>query len=316
MKPVEAVSKFRSFMRLRHLALSTEQSYCAWLERFMRFLADQPLRELTSEQRVEAFLSQLARQEVSASTQNQAFNALVMFYRDVLGQPLAKVDALRANKPVTLRDAPSVAEVRAMLGQVKNVNGYPTRLIVHLIYGCGLRVTEPCNLRVKDVELGAQRLVIRAGKGAKDRVVPIPCSLYAGLRDELEAARVTWKRDVENGLPVQLPFLLAKKYPASRFAWKWAFVFPAHRPCEHPRTGELVRYRLHEASVQQAVREASGGDIKPHELRHAYATHCLNAGQNPRAIQQAMGHKSLETTMGYLHAEAMSVRSPLEAVLA
>lgn len=314
MKDTEASFKFRSYMRLRHLALSTEQSYCAWLERFMRFLADHPLRELTREQRVEAFLSQLARQDVSASTQNQAFNALVMFYREVLGKPLERVDALRANKPVTLRDAPSVAEVRAMLAQVKNVNGYPTRLIVHLLYGCGLRVTEPCNLRVKDVELGAQRLVVRAGKGAKDRVVPIPCSLYAGLRDELEAARVTWKRDVENGLPVQLPSLLARKYPASRFAWKWAFVFPQHRPCEHPRTGELVRYRLHEANVQQAVREASGGDIKPHELRHAYATHCLNAGQNPRAIQQAMGHKSLETTMGYLHAEAMSVRSPLEVL--
>ena len=303
-------------MRLKHLAWSTEQSYLAWLARYMRFLGQMRAvgSAMTSEQKVETFLSELARQDVSASTQNQAFNALVMFYRDVAGTPLARIDALRANKPVTLREAPDRDEVRALLAAVKDVHGYPTRLITHLIYGCGLRVTEPCNLRVKDVELNSGRLLICAAKGAKDRVVPIPCSLHAGLRDALEAARVVWKQDVRNGLPVQLPNLLAKKYPQSRFAWKWAWVFPQKSPCKHPRTGELVRYRLHEAHVQTAIRKASGGNIKPHELRHAYATHCLNQGQNPRAIQQAMGHKSLETTMGYLHAEALRVRSPLEEV--
>lgn len=312
MKQTQALDKFRDYMRLKHLALSTEQSYLAWLARYMRFLTVAGVEGMTAEQKVEAFLSDLARQDVSASTQNQAFNALVMFYREIVGQPLARIDALRANKPITLRHAPDREEVRALLAKVKDVHGYPTRLITHLIYGCGLRVTEPCNLRVKDVELQNQRLVIHAAKGAKDRVVPIPCSLHAGLRDAIEAARVTWKRDVTNGLPVQLPGLLAKKYPQSRFAWKWAWVFPQKSPCEHPRTGELVRYRLHEANVQLAIRQASDGNIKPHELRHAYATHCLNQGQNPRAIQQAMGHVSLETTMGYLHAEAMSVRSPLE----
>lgn len=316
MKHQEASCKFRDYMRLKHLAWSTEQSYLAWLARYMRFLGQMRAvgSAMTSEQKVETFLSELARQDVSASTQNQAFNALVMFYRDVAGTPLARIDALRANKPVTLREAPDRDEVRALLAAVKDVHGYPTRLITHLIYGCGLRVTEPCNLRVKDVELNSGRLLICAAKGAKDRVVPIPCSLHAGLRDALEAARVVWKQDVRNGLPVQLPNLLAKKYPQSRFAWKWAWVFPQKSPCKHPRTGELVRYRLHEAHVQTAIRKASGGNIKPHELRHAYATHCLNQGQNPRAIQQAMGHKSLETTMGYLHADALRVRSPLEEV--
>lgn len=314
MKQIQAFDKFRDYMRLKHLALSTEQSYLAWLVRYMRFLAGEPVEGMTGEQKVEAFLSALARQDVSASTQNQAFNALVMFYREIVGQPLARIDALRANKPVTLREAPDREEVRALLAAVKDVHGYPTRLITHLIYGCGLRVTEPCNLRVKDVELQNQRLVIHGAKGGKDRVVPLPCSLHAGLRDALEAAKVTWKRDVANGLPIQLPGLLAKKYPQSRFAWKWAWVFPQKSPCNHPRTGELVRYRLHEANVQLAIRQASGGNIKPHELRHAYATHCLNQGVNPRAIQQAMGHKCLETTMGYLHAEAMSVRSPLESI--
>lgn len=315
MKTQEAIDKFQSYMRLRHLALSTEQSYLAWLSRYMRFLSKAGMEMDSSEARVEAFLGDLARQQVSASTQNQAFNALVMFYREVLGQPLGRVDALRANRPAQVRTAPTVDEVRELLASVRDVNGYPTRLITHLIYGCGLRVTEPCNLRVKDVSMQEQRLVIRSAKGGKDRVVALPCSLYSGLRDQLEAARVTWKRDVANGIPLQLPNLLAKKYPASRFAWKWAWLFPAHRPCQHPRTGETVRYRLHEANVQQAIREASGGNIKPHELRHAYATHCLNRGTSPRAIQLAMGHKSLETTMGYLHAEILSVRSPLEVMV-
>ena len=312
MKPEQAAAKFRDFMRLRHLAISTEQCYLAWLDRYMRFLAAEGSRWGPSEERVQAFLTGLAHREVSASTQNQAFNALVMFYREVVGQPLAKVDALRANKPQRLREAPSVAETRAMLAAVRDVQGYPTRLIAHLLYGCGLRVSEPCNLRVKDVDLAGSRLVIRAAKGDKDRVVALPCSLFAGLRDQLEVARVVWRQDVAAGVPIALPGLLARKYPQSRWAWKWAWVFPQRRPCRHPRTGETVRWRVHEANVQAAIREASGGGIKPHELRHAYATHSLNRGINPRAIQQAMGHASLETTMGYLHAEALSVPSPLE----
>lgn len=312
MKPEQAAAKFRDFMRLKHLAISTEQCYLSWLDRYMRFLAAEGGRWGSSEERVQAFLTGLAHREVSASTQNQAFNALVMFYREIVGQPLAKVDALRAKAPVRLRESPSVAETRAMLAAVRDVQGYPTRLIAHLLYGCGLRVSEPCNLRVKDVDLTGSRLVIRAAKGDKDRVVALPCSLFAVLRDQLEVARVVWRQDVAAGVPIALPGLLAQKYPQSRWAWKWAWVFPQRRPCRHPRTGETVRWRVHEANVQAAIREASGGGIKPHELRHAYATHSLNRGINPRAIQQAMGHASLETTMGYLHAEALSVPSPLE----
>jgi integrase len=240
---------------------------------------------------------------------------LIFFYREVLQTALGNINALRAKRPVTIREAPTEAETRALLEKVGNVHGYPTRLIVHLLYGCGLRVTEPCNLRIKDVDLSGQRLILRAAKGAKDRVVALPCSLYTGLRDQIEAARVTWKQDAAAGIPVVLPGLLARKYPASQFAWKWAWLFPSHTTCRHPRTGQTVRWRIHEANVQRAVR-ATGCGIKPHQLRHAYATHCLNRGTNPRAIQQAMGHHSLETTMGYLHAESLSVRSPLDAMTA
>jgi site-specific recombinase XerD len=283
----------------------------------MRFLADGHAAGQPSEQKVEAFLTQLAHQGVSASTQNQAFNALVFFYREVIGQPVGNVAALRAKKPQQIRRAPAPEEVRSVLGAVKDVHGYPTRLMVHLIYGCGLRVTEPCNLRIQDVDLRGQRLLVKSAKGNKDRVVALPCSLFAAVRDQIEAARVIYKQDVNNRVPIALPGLLAKKYPQSQFAWKWAWLFPSKTTCEHPRTGVTVRYRVHEANVQKAVRDAcraTGNDFKPHELRHAYATHCLNGGQNPRAIQQAMGHANLETTMGYLHAEALSVRSPLEPV--
>ena len=318
MNDKEALRKLSDTIRLRRLAWTTEQAYYSWLSRYMRFLADGHAAGMPSEKKAEAFLTQLAHQDVSASTQDQAFNALVFFYREVIGQPLGNVDALRAKKPKQIRRAPSTDEVRRVLAAVKDVHGYPTRLIVHLIYGCGLRVTEPCNLRIQDVDLRQQTLLLKSAKGGKDRVVSLPCSLFSGIRDQIEAARVTWKRDAVNGVPVALPGQLARKYPQSQFAWKWAWLFPSHTTCQHPRSGVTVRYRVHEANVQKAVREAcraTGNDFKPHELRHAYATHCLNGGQNPRAIQQAMGHSNLETTMGYLHAEALSVRSPLEAVL-
>jgi integron integrase len=311
MNTAQALQKLVDTIRRKHFSLSTEQVYAQWLVRYMRWLDERSEPGQSSEQKLEGFLTQLAHQDVSASTQNQAFNALVFFYREVMQTPLGKVDALRAKRPVTLREAPSLDETKALLANVQDVHGYPTRLIVHLLYGCGLRVTEPCNLRIKDVDLAGQRLVIRAAKGAKDRVVGLPCSLYAGLRDQIEAARVTWKRDAAAGVPVAMPHLLAKKYPQSAFAWKWAWLFPSHTTCAHPRTGQIVRWRIHEANVQKAVRQTRLG-IKPHELRHAYATHSLNRGGNPRAIQQAMGHNSLETTMGYLHAESLSVRSPLD----
>lgn len=259
----------------------------------------------------------LARRDVSASTQNQAFNAILFFYEQALGQKLNGVQALRAKRPEHLRRAPSMQEVKALLAEVGKAEPFAVNLAVRLIYGCGLRVTEPLNLRVRDCELWADRLVIRSAKGGKDRFVPVPCSLASELQEQMDTAKAIWHRDQSARLPIALPHLLARKYPHWQWNLQWAWLFPANHPCQHPRSGEWVRYRLHEANVQRAVRRACrslGLQIVPHELRHAYATHCLSGGQNPRAIQAAMGHRSLETTMGYLHAEAASVRSPLEAL--
>ena len=272
---------------------------------------------ITSEQKVERFLTELAKSECSASTQNQAFAAILFFYANVAGKPLEKVDALRAKRPAQVRVAPSVDDVRQLLGSVADVHGYPTRLVVKLLYGCGLRVSEPLNLRVKDVLLSESRLVIRGAKGGKDRIVPLPCSLVNEIKTQLRAARVTWERDVANQIPVQLPGLLGKKYPQSRFAWQWAFVFPSHHPCQHPRTGETVRYRMHEANVQKCVKDAArkhGLAITPHVLRHGYASHALRNGANVRDIQDALGHSHINTTMGYLTPTSCSVNSPLELI--
>jgi len=314
MNQTEAITMLHNAMRLNHFALSSEQAYAGWLLRFMRFVA-KVRPGMTSEQKIEAFLTALARDEVAASTQNQAFNALVFFYRRCLKQELKGINALRARREVTVRRAPEAAEVRRLIEDVRDESHYPVRLVVKLIYGCGLRVTEPLALRVRDVELLHSRLIIRRAKGGKDRVVALPCSLTSELRAQLAVARLVWQRDQAAQVPIKLPSRLEKKYPRSQWSWQWAWVFPQAHPCADPRTGRTVRWHQLESTVQRAVKSSCrrlGVEILPHELRHAYATHTLNAGQNPRAIQQAMGHKSLETTMGYLHAEAVSVRSPLE----
>jgi integrase len=173
-------------------------------------------------------------------------------------------------------------------------------------------------LRIKDVNLERFSLVIMGAKGGKDRVVSLPPSLAPELVQQMEFARAVWRRDNQNHIPLMLPHQLARKFPDYQFDWPWAWLFPAYHTCRHPRTGTEVRYRMHEANVQRAIQQARrklGISVLPHELRHGYATHCLENGVNPRAIQQAMGHASLETTMGYLHAESLSVRSPLETVL-
>jgi len=192
-------------------------------------------------------------------------------------------------------------------------------LIARLLYGCGLRVSEPLNLRIKDLNFEKLTFFIVGAKAGKDRVVAIPPSLVPELVQQMKFAQAVWLRDKQNQIPVTLPHQLARKYPEYQYSWPWAWLFPSHNTCFHPRTHLENRYRMHEANVQRAIKEARrrlGISVLPHELRHGYATHSMNNGISPRAIQLAMGHNSLETTMGYLHAESLSVQSPLESLLA
>lgn len=314
----QAINRMREVARLRHLSYSTEKSYCTWLTRYCSWLAAHPTVG-ESRTKVEAFLTSLAQDELSASSQNQAFCALLFFYRDCMSVDLGRVDALRAKKSVRERYSPTFDEVKALLGGITDSGGYPTRLVVHLIYGCGLRVNEPISLRVKDVDLRESRLIIRQAKGDKDRVVPLPCSLIKPLATQLEYAKSVSSKDIEDGIPVQLPNHLDKKYPRLSFSTQWAFVFPGRAPCRHPRTGLIVRWHMLDQTVQRAVRACVRRldlppMITPHCLRHAYATHTMRAGSSVRDIQVVMGHKSLETTMGYLHHEAARVVSPIDSM--
>ncbi len=206
--------------RLRHLSYSTEDAYVFWLRKFAHAKLKYP-KDWTPEQCMEAFLSAQARRGCAASTQNQAFNSLLFVYREVLQVQLGNVKALRAKRPAHIKYSPSRSEVKALLDDVRDHGGYPTRLIVKLLYARGLRVTEPLNLRIKDVRIEDSKLIIRGAKGGKDRAAAVPCALMPALREQIERARMKWKMDAANQMPVPLPGNLATKYPNAQFSWQW-----------------------------------------------------------------------------------------------
>lgn len=315
MNKEQALARAVAVMRRQHKALATEQVYTHWLKRYIAALSQMPAT-LTSEQKIERFLTELARKDVSAATQNQAFNAVLFFYRDCLGVQLKDIDALRATRPEHQRRALSINEVRTLLAAVRDDGGYPANLLVHLLYGCGLRVGEAVALRVKDIDVPEQQIFIREPKFGRDRVVKMPCALVPRIEQQLDAAKITWLRDRERKVPVQLPHQLRRKYPEFEFAWQWAWFAPMKFPCRDPREpSRWVRWHVLPSVVQRAVKRArreTGVMAVPHELRHSYATHCLNRGVNIKALSEAMGHKQIETTSGYCHAEALSVVSPLD----
>jgi site-specific recombinase XerD len=312
----DAILLARETCKRQRLSLSTEKAYTYWIGQYGQFLKSHALRSDPPTSKMEAFLTRLAVQGVSASTQNQAFNALLFLYRECLKVELGPVDALRARRTERVRDCPSVDEVRRLLSAVKDTHGYPTRLIVHLLYACGLRVTEPLNLRIKDLDLSRSQFVIRQAKADKDRVVSFPPCLRSALERQLVIAKTLAANDRAHGIPIPLPGLLGRKYPRAPFFERWAWLFPSRTTCRDPRTGEVVRWRCHEANVQRAVRQAASScsldGISPHLLRHAFATHTLRNGAMVRDVQVVLGHVSLETTMGYVHPEADRVLSPLQ----
>lgn len=314
MTTAEAVQKVREFIRLKHFSQSTEDSYCYYVRQFCEHSFSLSKSTLT-EKRIESYLSTFAASEASASSQNVAFNAVLFLYRNILGVEPKGIDALRARRPVHHRNAPAPEDTRSILKFISANEPSEISLAVDLIYGCGGRVCEPLNLRIRDVDLRNGQFVFRQAKQHKDRVVPIPESVETKLRQQIDYARHVWTRD-GNRWPVKLPGKLHLKYPRAQFDWQWFWLFPAKHSCQDKRSGMVVRWRLHQANIQRAVRRACYAlrlSVLPHELRHGYATDCLNRGANPRALQQVLGHKSLETTMGYLHAEALSVKSPLDA---
>jgi len=277
-----------------------------------------PPKEMATPE-IEAFLSHLAVDlRVSASTQNQAFNALSFLYKEVLKKELDdSIDAIRAKKPKRLPTVMTKEEAMKVIGAIPADH----QLMVKLIYGGGLRLMECLRLRVKDIDFENNQLVVRDAKGMKDRVTVLPDSLKASLRDHLERVKLVHQNDVARGYGrVYLPYALERKYPNASLEWGWQYVFPAKSLSEDPRTGEVRRHHVHENSVQKAVQTAVRlvGLTKPvnvHSFRHSFATHLLEANYDIRTVQELLGHNDVSTTMIYTHVlnkPGVSVKSPLD----
>jgi integron integrase len=305
-------------IRRRAYSIRTEQAYEQWVCRFVAFFDDQDPRELGAGE-VKAFLEHLAvRGKVAASTQNQALNALVFLYREVLDRPLTGLDGLvRAKRPRRLPVVLSRGEVHALLGEMQGIQW----LMASLLYGTGMRLMECVRLRVQDIDFGYRQITAHNAKGAKDRVVPLPEMVTAPLRDHLEMVRALFKADRERGLgEVYLPDALARKYPKAAREWGWQYVFPSARLSVDPRTGRTRRHHIHENGLQKAVKKAAQAAgiykrVNCHALRHSFATHLLEAGCDIRIVQELLGHADVSTTMIYTHVlntHGVAVRSPLD----
>jgi integron integrase len=295
-------------------------AYLAWVRRYILFHGKRHPAEMGGAE-VTRFLTWLAvDRKVAASTQNQALQALLFLYREVLEQDLAWLDGVvRAKRPRGLPVVLTRDEVRAVLEQLDGVS----RLMAMLLYGAGLRLLECVRLRVKDLDFGSNQIVVRGGKGGKDRVTLLPVALKADLARHVERVREQYQRDLERGAGwVELPTSLARKYPNAGREWAWQWVFPATRMYVDRATGQRRRHHLHESVLQRAVKEAvrRAGLTKPascHTLRHSFATHLLEDGYDIRTVQELLGHRDVSTTMIYTHVLNRgpgAVRSPADRV--
>jgi len=292
----------RLALRRTHYSYRTEQSYLHWIRRFVRFHHHRHPRDLGAAE-VTAFLNHLAAERrVASATQNQALSALLFLYRAVLGTPLPWLDGIeRAKRPLR---RPSVVSAEEASGLLAHMQGTPW-LVAGLLYGAGLRLREALGLRVKDIDLTRGEIVVREGKGAKDRVTMLPELLVQPLREHLTRVRALHAQDLQMGLgQAPLPFALARKYPRAGRDWGWQFVFPSRHVCRDPCSGRPVRFHLHESTIQRAVARGAlaariSRPVTPHTLRHGFATQLLRSGYDIRTVQELLGHKHVETTMIY-----------------
>lgn len=312
------LDQVRETIRVMHYSYRTEQSYVQWVKRFIFFHNKKHPKDMGKEE-VSAFLTHLAvDRHVSASTQNQALAALLFLYRAVLETDIGWIDnVVRAKKPQRLPTVLTREEVRAVFAKLDPIS----RLVPILLYGAGLRLMECLRLRVKDIDFSRNEIVVRDGKGAKDRVTMLPQKAKEPLKARLEKVREMHRRDLSGGNGrVELPYALAKKYPSADREWAWQYVFPAATVSRDPRSGGVRRHHLGEWVIQKAMTTAvrASGIAKPascHTLRHSFATHLLEDGYDIRTVQELLGHKDVSTTMIYTHVlnkGGKGVRSPID----
>ena len=307
-------------MRLHHYSIHTERSYLEWIRRFVLFHRMHSREELANgEGKIEAFLTDLAvRGKVSASTQNQAMNALVFLYRKVLKIPLdEKIDAVRAERKVNVPVVMTKDEVSRVISLMEGV----PQLIVKMLYGSGLRVLEAVRLRTKDVDFAMKQVTVRSGKGEKDRFTTLSASLIPLLENHLRRVKAIHDRDLAAGHgAVYLPYALERKYPNAATDWSWQYVFPAREVSTDPLSGVVRRHHVDPAVVNKAIKVAVRGAgltkvVSAHSFRHSFATHLLQRGTDIRTIQELLGHNDVATTMIYTHVlqqGRQGVPSPLD----
>jgi integron integrase len=311
------LDRLRAACRVRHYSLRTEDAYAAWVVRFVRFHGLRHPLEMGAAE-INAFLTHLAVEgHVSASTQNQAFSALLFLYQQVLEVDPGRIaGVVRARRPERLPVILSRDEVRAVLGRL---DGVP-RLVCCLLYGAGLRILDALRLRIQDIDFARAELLIRHGKGGKDRRTVLPAAARAELLAQVDRARRLFEKDRADRVGVSLPDALDVKYREAPYEWAWYHVFPARQRGIDPRDGLRKRHHLHETVIQRAVAEAArqaglAKHVTPHVFRHALATHLLEDGYDIRTVQELLGHASVETTMIYTHVlnrGGRGVRSPLD----
>jgi integron integrase len=305
--PKKLLDQVRDKIRFKHYSLSTENTYIAWTKQFILYHGKRHPADLGAAE-VEAFLTYLASQRrVSSSTQNQALSAILFLYRDVMGVTLPWLDSFeRSKKPRRLPVVLTVLETHKLLQEATSAP-MPISLIIRLLYGTGMRLMEAVRLRVKDVDLSRQEIIVRDGKGGKDRVTMLPDSLLDGMRSQL-ALRHEWHdRDLTlDKVDVWLPDALAEKYPNAAKEWGWQYVFAAKSYSIDPRSKRERRHHVEEKQVQRYVKRAAlaAGIAKPatpHTLRHSFVTHLLDSGYDIRTVQELLGHSDVATTMIYTH---------------
>jgi integron integrase len=314
------LDRLRDAVRRRHYSRRTEEAYIHWTKRFIYFHDKRHPAQL-GEAEVTAFLNYLANERgVSASTQNQALSALLFLYKEAIGTNLAWLDGLvRAKRPERMPVVLTAEETERVLSSLDGVHW----LMASLLYGTGMRLMECLRLRVKDVDFGYGQILVRDGKGEKDRVTMLPHKLIDPLKRQLQKARCLHDLDLQEGYgEVHLPYALSRKYPQAGFEWGWQYVFPSKNRSVDPDGGVIRRHHLDESGLQRAIKRATrlAGIHKPvhcHTFRHSFATHLLESGYDIRTVQELLGHSDVSTTMIYTHVlnrGGRSVRSPLDGV--
>jgi integron integrase len=329
-KPRDTITRemeaLRADIRWRKWSIQTEKCYCGWVRRYGMWLALSPVARgcVDSTARVTAYLTQLVTgpSPRAATSQDQALNAFVHYYKHVRKEPLGRLGEIP--RPKRAKRLPTVLtrdQVKTLLAAVEDTHAYPYKLVCRLLYHTGMRIADVLNLRVQDIGWEKCELLLRCGKGDKDRIVPLPRALMGDLHSQLDRVRLLWQRDQLDGIPVSLPDSVYNKSRRYGLAWPWFFVFAAPGRCAHPRLGHTVRWRLLDKQLQDALRKAATkvdllGVATPHRLRHAYATHLLESGVDIRAVQDILGHADVSTTMIYTHpsTRGVHVRASVEAL--